>query len=90
MAKISCSERSKVSDQSSYPSPLASRAVTRTRSPALRTLPSRRVVTPSARLISRVSIALPLNWNDELRAATRRPEMPPKALSSSSAIPSQK
>src|SRR2546428_511911 len=90
MAKMSCRDRSTVSDQSSYPSPLTRRAVTRTRSPALRTLPSRSVVTPSVRAISRVSTARPLNWNDELRAATCSPEMPPRALSSSSAMPSQK
>ena len=54
----------------------------------MRTLPSSNVETPSARAISRTSTDLPLNWNDELRAATRSPETVQRASRISSAMPS--
>ena len=62
----------------------------RTRSPALRTLPSSTAPTPSARPISRTSAARPLNWNDEVREAMRRSRMQHSELMISSAMPSQK
>ena len=64
--------------------------MTRSRSPALRTLPSSTWVTPSRWPIARTSAAVLRNWNDEVRAATRRPATQQRALRISSATPSQK
>jgi hypothetical protein len=47
-------------------------------------------VAPSSRPTSRASTERPLNWKEEERATTRRPEKQQSAPSSSSAIPSQK
>ena len=88
MAKASCTPRSNLSDQSSYPSLLTRRALTRSRSSSLRTLPSNSVDTPNAAVITRTSAGLPLNWNEELRAATRSPATVQSASMISSAIPS--
>ena len=62
----------------------------RTRPPALRTLPSRTVETPSRSAIARMSSRRSLKRNDEVRAATRRPGTCASALISSSVIPSLK
>ena len=70
----SASCRSKRSDQRWLPSAAAmSCAVTRIRSPALRTLPSKTVVTPRARAILRTSSCLPLKAKADVRAITFRP-----------------
>jgi hypothetical protein len=63
--------------------------VIRSRSPAVRTLPSSTVATPSRDpTASRPDVAF-RNWNDALRAATRRPATCVSAVMSSSAMPSQ-
>jgi hypothetical protein len=65
-------------------------AVTRSRCPARRTLPSTTVATFSRCPISRTSAFLPLNAKAEVRAATRSPDTLPSAVMSSSVIPSAK
>ena len=90
IAKMSWSSLSNVSDQSSAPSAATSWAATRTRSPALRTLPSSTARTESSRATSRLSTARSLNWKDPERDATRNPRTPASALMISSAAPSQK
>ena len=62
----------------------------RTRLPAFRTLPSRSVATFSFSPITARSSFLPLNWNEDARAATRSPRIFVSTLSSSSARPSAK
>src|SRR4029453_14017319 len=64
--------------------------MTRTRVPALRTLPSSTWRTSSRRAMSVTSSDLPLNENDELRAATRRPSICPSALMISSEMASER
>jgi hypothetical protein len=56
----------------------------------LRTLPSSNVATSSLRPIVRTSSFDPLNWNDDVRAVTRRPLIFDSTPSSSSARPSEK
>ena len=65
-------------------------AVIRTRLPCLRTLPSRMVPTFSFSPTVRRSSVFPLNWKEEVRAATRSPGILARSLSSSSARPSEK
>ena len=65
-------------------------AVTRSRFPARRTLPSSTAVTLSRRPISRTSTSRPLKANAEVREATRRPSTRVSALISSSVMPSLK
>src|SRR5215469_613514 len=69
---------------------LMSCAVIRTRLPSLRTLPSRMVLTLSFSPTVRRSSVLPLNWNEDVRAATRSVGIFAKSLSSSSERPSEK
>ena len=64
--------------------------MTRSRSPALRTLPSSRVLTWSLRPISRVSREVPRKRKEDVREATRSPSMRLRAAITSSAMPSQK
>src|SRR5439155_1390476 len=65
-------------------------AVTRTRLPALRTLPSRTVATFSFCATVGMSTFVPLKLNAEVREATRRPRIFESTLSNSSARPSAK
>ena len=65
-------------------------AVSRMRSPILRTLPATKVFTPRRRAISRASMSLPLNANVEVRAATRSPGTRASAVANSSVMPSLK
>src|SRR5262245_49306070 len=65
-------------------------AVMRTRLPALATLPSRTAPTLSCEPIVRTSSFLPLKANDEVRAATRRPDTLDSAVIKSSEMPSLK
>ena len=90
-AKMSASVRSYCSHQTWKP-PAASMswAEMRSRSPALRTLPSSTDPTPSWRPISRTSASRPLNANDELWATTRSSGTFVRPLISSSDRPSQK
>ena len=62
----------------------------RSRSPALRTLPSSTVATLSLCPTSRRSTSLPLKENADVRAATLRALIRDSAFSSSSAMPSEK
>jgi hypothetical protein len=62
----------------------------RTRLPALRTLPSSTVATPSARPISSTVAGLSLNANADVRAETRKPLILASTFSISSASPSEK
>ena len=62
----------------------------RTLPPALRTLPSRRFATRSDAPIFATSCAWPLKAKEEVRAGTRRPGMPARALRISSERPSEK
>ena len=90
-AKMLCIWRSNVSDQIVKPSLASiSSAVIRIRSPSRRTLPSSTLPTFSFSAISLRSASLPLNQNDERRAATRRPSILVSAVRISSAIPSLK
>src|SRR5687767_14211777 len=91
IAKTSVIGRSYRSDHNWVPSAAAINwAVTRIRSPARRTLPSRTLVTPSACAMRRTSSFLPLNENAEVRAITFRPSTCASALMISSARPSPK
>jgi len=74
----------------SHRRPLVSCAVIRTRWPSLRTLPSRIVPRFSFSPTVRRSSVLPLNWKEEVRAATRNPGILARSLSSSSDRPSEK
>ena len=65
-------------------------AVTRTRLPARRTLPSRMLVTRSASPMRTRSSALPLKAKEEVRAGTRRPGICARAFRISSERPSEK
>src|SRR5688500_5040949 len=65
-------------------------AVIRSRSPALRTLPSRTVPTLSWRPISLTLSLFPLKAKAEVRAATRSPSTLVRAVMISSVIPSEK
>src|SRR5213592_2613441 len=69
-AKIPCISRSYVSDQTVNPSHASiSSAVTRTRLPSRRTLPSSTWSTFSFAAISASSVSLSLNQNEERRAS---------------------
>jgi hypothetical protein len=89
--KMSSSRRSKLCDQTWYPSCAPTICTSmRTVSACLRTPPSSSVATLSRRPISRTSSCLPLNANDELRAVTRSPGTRASWLRISSASPSEK
>ncbi len=91
MAKTSSISRSYVSDQRWKPlSTWISWAVIRRRLPDLRTLPSMTFLTFNCRPISPMSRFCPLNWKDEVRAATRNWLFWASRLSSSSDRPSEK
>jgi hypothetical protein len=62
----------------------------RTVSPALRTLPSTRLATPSFCPISCAVALLPLKEKAEVRAATRRPGIFCSTVNNSSLMPSEK
>ena len=88
-ANTSSISRSYRLDHSWYPSlTLFSCTVTRSRLPAVRTLPSSTDAT--CKTSPTVRTSFPLSWNADARAATRRPSIPLRPLINSSAIPSQK
>ena len=62
----------------------------RTFLPSFRTLPSRILLTFSFSATVRRSSFLPLNWNDDVRAATRSPGIRTRWFKSSSDSPSEK
>ncbi len=88
---MSSSVRSYVSDhRCELSATFSSCTEMRTRSPALRTLPSSTVDTSSRAPIVARSSRPPRNWNDDVRATTRRPRIRASTLISSSARPSEK
>jgi hypothetical protein len=90
-AKTSCARRSNVSCQMTRPSAaLVSSAVTRTRSPARRTVPLSTELTSSAFPTSGALAFWPLKRAAEFRPASRSPGTRASAVVSSSAMPSEK
>jgi hypothetical protein len=90
-AKISSSTRSYVSDHRWNPSDAFTNCVViRTRLPALRTLPSSSVLTPSFCPMVRKSSFLPLNAKHDVRPVTLSPGFLARTFSSSSVRPSEK
>ena len=91
MAKTSFISRSYSSDQSALPSEVpTSCTLIRRRFPALRTLPSSTVLTPSFWPISSTTIVFPFNAKTVVRAGTFSPCTFARALISSSVILSLK